>query len=185
MERINARTSPEAEAGMRICPSVQNASQASHGGRAGDACSCSCSCPTTAILEAPRAPASLACQASCLDATLTSERLGKARGNFLCTPCSHGQGWFCVAQKTPFVLASSHRARIHSGVRGPSAVEVVFLRTRWAPKTCRGSRFAGGQERPGAPKRNDPATRPRRQAAILTRLPAHYHRQRDDSLVRH
>ncbi len=32
MERINARTSPEAEAGMQICPSVQNASQASHGG---------------------------------------------------------------------------------------------------------------------------------------------------------
>ena len=171
---------------MRIVRPFRTPHKQATGVRAGEACSCSCSCPTTAILEAPRAPASLACQASCLDATLTSERLGKPGATFvLCTPCSHGQGWFCVAQKTPFVLASSHRARIHSGVRGPSAVEVVSLRTRWAPKACRGSRFAGGQERPGAPKRNDPATRPRRQAAILTRHPAHYHRQRDDSLNRH
>ncbi len=57
-----------------------------------------------------------------------------------------GAGVVLACPGTPFVLASSHRVRIHSGVRGPSAVEEVSLRTRWAPKTSRGSRFAGGQD---------------------------------------
>ncbi len=134
------------------------------------------SCPTTAILEAPRAPASLACQASCLDATLTSDAWEKARGNLPHAP--RGRGGFALPRQ--LLLCSLVNPSGPDPLRGPGAFgsRSRELAHPVGSQDIPGIPLRRRTRRPGTPNGNDPATRPRIQAAILTRFPAHYHREK-------